>query len=160
MCGRLGRTEDIYQDVWTRIYLYRRKYDRAMPFGPFLFAVAVNCCRTVLASSDGHVRLSLYDPEAIEQAPADQDTPLDRLISAEQRRSLQAAIGRLPNMQRCVVLLYLLCDSNYAHIADILGRSAGTVRSQMHHALRSLRSCLERPMDETVGRPKCEVNHD
>ena len=45
LCGRLGRNDDIFQDVWMRIYLYRKSYDPASAknFKSYLFTVVVNC---------------------------------------------------------------------------------------------------------------------
>jgi len=143
MAAGLGATDDMYQEVWTRVFLYRRRYRPEMPFRPYLFTIAVNCCRRALR----HRRRPGEGLARLEDAPpaADPDpAPLDKLIAAERHGRLHRAIRRLPQMQRSVVLLYLLFDSDYAEIARVLGRRRGTVRSHMHHALIALRRTLTR----------------
>lgn len=145
MCGPAANTEDVCQDVWLRVYRYRERYDAARPFGPYLFAIAGNCCRT--AASQGTYRRERE--RSLEDAPAplpvsDVPQPVQTLISREETRALHGAISRLPDMQRAVVLLYLLCSADYDQIARTLKKKGGTVRSHMHHALRKLRGALNR----------------
>ena len=163
MCGRLGRTDDIFQDIWMRIYLYRKSYDpgRAKNFKSYLFTVVVNCCRTNMAK---------YIPEPAERpAPPDsagadsishEPEPLDALIDHEQHRHVRRAVDRLPEKQRTVVLLYLLYDSNYSLIAEALSLRVGTVRSHMSLALKNLRRLLVRKSPKTEPLPKGQVTHE
>ena len=157
MCGAMGCTDDVYQEVWTRVFLYRRRYQPRRPFRPYLFSVAVNCCRTALRR--GRFRpLSLDDAESggDGRAVADDPPPIDRLIAAERQSQLHQAIARLPEAQRSVVLLHLLFDRNYKWIAKVLGLGAGTVRSHMHHALQNLRATLRK----LTSQPEGQVDHE
>ena len=161
MCGRLGRNDDIFQDVWMRIYLYRKSYDPGRTFKSYLFTVVVNCCRTNLAK---------YFPEpATHPAPphstgpdsiSHEPEPLDALIDHEQHRHVRQAVDRLPEKQRTVVLLYLLYDSNYSMIAEALSLRKGTVRSHMSLALKNLRRLLVRTSPTTEPLPKGQVSHE
>lgn len=154
MCAGLGATDDVYQETWMRVYLYRKRYRPKLPFRPYLFAVALNCCRKALR------RAWQRDPHAgLENLPHPADPeplPPDNLIADEQHRMLHRAIQRLPEMQRGVVLLYLLLGPDYGRIARVLGRSRGTVRSHMHHALNALRVSLSWISCPTEG----EVDHE
>jgi len=55
---------------------------------------------------------------------------------------LRSMIGDLPEQQREVLELRLKQDLRYAEIAEMLGIPIGTVRSRLHHALRTLKSCV------------------
>jgi RNA polymerase sigma-70 factor (sigma-E family) len=55
------------------------------------------------------------------------------------RLTLESALGRLPPRQRTVLVLRYLLDLPDREIAEMLGIDAGTVRSQAHRALASLR---------------------
>jgi RNA polymerase sigma-70 factor (ECF subfamily) len=140
LCRPLRITDDLYQEVWTRVYLYRRRYDPDRPFRPYLFAIAVNCCRRALEGRHWQPA-PLGDPPASDPAGAEASPP-EALIAAERADRLHQAINRLPEAQRIVVLLHCLMDADYGQIAATLGRSVGTVRSHMHHALRNLRGAL------------------
>jgi RNA polymerase sigma factor (sigma-70 family) len=163
MCGYLGRTDDIFQDVWMRIYLYRKNYDpgRNKSFKAYLFTVVVNCCRTNMAkhmtrSGTPVTPIEANDADSPSSAPA----PLDALIKNEQNHQVRQAIGRLPEKQRTVVLLYLLYDSDYSLIAEALGLRNGTVRSHMSLALKNLRRCLVRKSPDTEPAPQGQVNYE
>ncbi len=156
MCGPAGSVEDVCQEVWMRLYRYRENYDGERPFGPYLFAIASNRCRTAVsrgASRRGRER-SLEEGPPPE--PSDHPEPVQALISREESCALHRAIAGLPDTQRAVVLLYLLCSADYGQIAAVLEKKAGTVRSHMHHALQKLRTALRK----TPRRSQAQVDHE
>ncbi|MFC9284555.1 sigma-70 family RNA polymerase sigma factor [Streptomyces collinus] len=59
-----------------------------------------------------------------------------------QRQDIMAALRRLPKRQRAVIVLRYFEDRPDDEIAAILGVTRGTVRSQTHKALTSLRITL------------------
>ncbi|WP_330461348.1 SigE family RNA polymerase sigma factor [Streptomyces sp. NBC_00820] len=59
-----------------------------------------------------------------------------------QRQDIMAALRRLPKRQRAVIVLRYFEDRPDTEIAAILGVAQGTVRSQTHKALASLRATL------------------
>lgn len=59
------------------------------------------------------------------------------------RLTLQDALRALPARKRAVLVLRYLEDLPEAQVADILGCSVGTVRSQTHKAVAQLRSALD-----------------
>ncbi len=56
---------------------------------------------------------------------------------------LRAAIAALPDQMRLSVCLHYLADLPVADVADALGVSTGTVKSNLHDARRRLRPSLE-----------------
>jgi RNA polymerase sigma-70 factor (sigma-E family) len=56
------------------------------------------------------------------------------------RRALVAALQDLPRKQRAIVVLRYWSDLTERETADVVGCSAGTVKSQMHRALAKLRT--------------------
>jgi len=83
-------------------------------------------------------------PEAAAQAPA---------TSLETRLALQDALRALPAGKRAVLVLRYLEDLPESQVAEILGCSVGTVRSQAHKAIAQLRSVLP-----ALGLTSTEVN--
>ena len=64
----------------------------------------------------------------------------DPYASVGDAASLRAALDRLPRRQRAVVVLRYWEDLPEAEVADLLGCSVGTVKSQASRALAKLRA--------------------
>ena len=64
------------------------------------------------------------------------------VAGVEARLALREALLALPPGKRAVLALRYLEDLPEAQVADILGCSVGTVRSQTHKAIAQLRSVL------------------
>jgi len=64
----------------------------------------------------------------------------DGSVGVEHRQALRAALASLPPRQRAVVVLRYHQDLSEAQVANLLGISVGTVKSQAAKALASLRA--------------------
>jgi RNA polymerase sigma-70 factor (sigma-E family) len=88
---------------------------------------------------------------AMAQVP---DLPVaDTASSLDTRLALQEALRSIPAGKRAVLVLRYLEDLPEAQVAQILGCSVGTVRSQTHKAIAQLRSVLP-----TLGLSSTEVH--
>ena len=67
----------------------------------------------------------------------------DGLISIVDRDALDRAFGRLSVEQRAVFVLHHHIGLGLAEIAENLGIPAGTARSRLHYATRTLRAAIE-----------------
>jgi RNA polymerase sigma-70 factor (sigma-E family) len=65
----------------------------------------------------------------------------DSFADADLRRAVAGALRVLPPRQRAVVVLRYFDDLTVSQVADALGCSVGTVKSQTSRALASLRAC-------------------
>ncbi|HSR83512.1 MAG TPA: SigE family RNA polymerase sigma factor, partial [Streptosporangiaceae bacterium] len=77
----------------------------------------------------------------------------DAFTGVEHRLALRSALGRLPPGQRAVVVLRYHQDMSEAQVADLVGISVGTVKSQAAKGLAGLRlqSALEPYRKTTTG---------
>jgi RNA polymerase sigma-70 factor (sigma-E family) len=66
----------------------------------------------------------------------------EQVVSVEERLTLQDALRALPPRKRAVLVLRYLEDLPESQVAEILGCSVGTVRSQAHKAVIQLRAAL------------------
>ncbi len=73
--------------------------------------------------------------------------------SVELAPQVAALLASLGPRQRAVVVLRFYSDLPHADIADIMGCSVGTVKSQLSRALKSLRSQLDDEAEQRVGNP-------
>jgi RNA polymerase sigma-70 factor (sigma-E family) len=63
----------------------------------------------------------------------------DSYAAVDSRQALRSALAQLPPRQRAVVVLRYHQDLSEAQVAELLGISVGTVKSQAARALASLR---------------------
>jgi len=68
--------------------------------------------------------------------------PADKLADAEIRKQIDAAISRLSDEHRTVIVMRELEGMEYQEIADALDCSIGTVMSRLFYARRKLQSML------------------
>jgi RNA polymerase sigma factor (sigma-70 family) len=64
---------------------------------------------------------------------------VDQEARSDDRDEVWRAIAQLPRRQRAVIILRYYEDLTEAQIADLLGCSAGTVKSQCSRAIATLR---------------------
>ena len=63
----------------------------------------------------------------------------------EEKQWLLAAVTKLPESERQVVMLRYFAGHSVKEVAEIVGRSVGTVTKQLSRAHKHLRNILERP---------------
>jgi len=68
--------------------------------------------------------------------------------TVDERSVLRTALGQIPKRRRAVLILRFWMDLSTDQTADLLGCSAGTVRSQASRGLSDLRRVLGRDLDE------------
>lgn len=128
LLGNAPAAEDVAQEAFVRLYASWRRLDRIDHPPSFLRRIVVNECRSRGRRSAVRERVDplLRGPSSVEQP--DVALQLD----------VWSALASLPPRQRmCIVLRYLedLADQD---IAELMGCSVGTVKSQLHKARRVL----------------------
>ena len=133
--------EDLYQETWLHAVRAASQFDRGRRFSTWLFQIALNLAR------DAHRRRrpEERDPSVLADIPA-VDRPIESAEAGIDARRLLAA---LPESQRTVMILRYYHDMTESDVAAIVGCPPGTVKSRLHHAIRSL---LTLTRDER-GRP-------
>jgi RNA polymerase sigma-70 factor (ECF subfamily) len=142
MVGDRHRAEELFQDVFLAAWVHRRRYVCGRPFRPWLFGIAANKCRADFRRP-ALLAVDCHDDSAVAVA-ADDPTPVEAAIATETAAVVAAAVAELPPGQRTILVLRVYNGLEYEEIAQTIGRSEATVRSQMCHALRAVRQRLER----------------
>jgi RNA polymerase sigma-70 factor (sigma-E family) len=141
LCGDAQLAEDLVQDVLGRAYPRWNKIVRDDPPDAYLRRMLVNAniSRWRLRTSREVVGLPTEDHHSTPGAPA----PGHEAEQVE-RDAMWRLIATLPARQRATVVLRYYEDLLDTEIAEILGCSAGTVRT---HAMRALATLRERLAD-------------
>ena len=129
------QAEEVFQEVFLSVWTKRATYEYPRPVKPWLYRIAHNQCRAHFRRS----RLPTDGDADVQQLQADHDTAA-KVIEQEDAGAIEQAIRQLPERQRTVITLRVSSNMSYREIAESIGLSEPTVRSHMHHALRTLRN--------------------
>lgn len=137
---------DVSQETWLSVFRALPKLQEPRSLPAFLYRTGRNAA---LAHLRRNRLITTGDEAAVAEAVPDDDPSLeDAVFAREAAARLHEALGTLPLAQRDVLTLHFLRDLSVGQIADVLGVPAGTVKSRIFHAKRSLRDRLgEEPHD-------------
>lgn len=132
MTGDRAEAEDLTQEVFIHAFRGLCGFRGESSFSTWLYRIAINHCRS---------RLRRRRPgELVPLERADVGTEPQR--AADLRLLLERAVGELPEGYREVFVLHDVQGMGHGEIAEILGCSAGTVRSQLWKARGRLREMI------------------
>jgi RNA polymerase sigma-70 factor (ECF subfamily) len=126
--------EDAVQEGFLHAYRALARFRPGEPFGAWLHRIVANAALDLQRRRK--VRSAGVLPETVAlpfRDPAESD---------ELRRQLSAALERLPERQRSVIVLHDVEGFRHAEIGEMLGIPEGTARSDLHHARAALRRML------------------
>ena len=138
MLGRLEDAQDAAQEVFMKLYRHIGKIDSARGVQSWLYRTTMNACFDQLRR-----RRPTEEMDAMEWEPpvaAAQHSDMER----DQRRQLVGeALKKLPEKERAAVILREIEGLDTAEVAQILGSSEATVRSQVSMGKARLKRHLE-----------------
>ena len=141
MIGDRSRTEDVFQQCWMKVIKALPDYREQQRFGSWLFGIAHHAAIDAIRQAKTQ-RTDDQASELLDNPPADTATPESLLVVQEDQARLQAAIERLPDSQRSVVLMRLQAELSFKEIAEIEHCSINTVLGRMHYAVNNLKKLL------------------
>jgi RNA polymerase sigma factor (sigma-70 family) len=130
-----GDADDATQDAFTLAWRNRRSLRDPDRFDAWFGRILVNVCRE---------RLRQRLRQKVRPLVESDETPVaDASAGVSARDAIARAMRRLDADHRLVVVLRYWADLSIDEIADRLDVPAGTVKSRLHYALRSMRPRLE-----------------
>jgi RNA polymerase sigma-70 factor (ECF subfamily) len=144
--GRLDLAQDAAQEAFLRLYRHLARFDESRELGPWLYRVVVNVCRDVSRASRTPQVVSLDEAPELMSAQEDVNALEQAVVLDQQRRLVQAALLTLPLKEREAVVLRDIEGLATAEVAQILGSSQGTVRSQISTGRLKIKRYLEATM--------------
>lgn len=145
LCYRLvndaGEAEDLTQEVFLQLFRKIHTFRGESAFATWFHRLAVNTALMHLRKKpDFHVEWTdqeIPDSAARRTAPPGAHGNLDRI-------HLERAIAGLPSGYRTIFVLHDVEGYDHQEIAEFLGCSPGTSKSQLHKARMRLRETLRR----------------
>lgn len=149
LTGDQGHADDLVQDCLERALVKSHLYDPARPLRAWLFAVLRNIHVSGLRRTQ-RARIA----KTVDELAAGED----RVEPGQEHRlallQVSAALDRLPDVQREVILLVVLEDMSYREVAEITGVPVGTVMSRLSRGRSQLRTMIGEPAHSHLRRIK------
>ncbi len=136
MVGSQVDAEDVMQEAFLNAFTKIDTYQGVVSFGAWLKKIVIN------RSLDYLKKRKVKFEELNEKIPDEEPVSID--ISEIQMEKLKNAIQQLPDGYRVVLSLYLLEGFDHEEIAQILGISNVSSRSQYMRAKLKLREMLHK----------------
>lgn len=131
LTGDRGHAEDLVQDALQRTFLAWRRLDAP--------ANAEAYTRRTMLRLAGRARRRRWRGEVPTAEPYAGAAP-DPAAVVDEAERVREALQRLPWAQRAVLVLRYFDDRSEADVAELLGCSAGTVKSRASRGLAALRA--------------------
>ena len=156
--GNADDAEDVHQLTWLQIHQKCEKFTPGRKVRPWLYTVATHQAidyqrrnrRHQMVSLDRRVGGSQGDEcniEAgalVELLDGSGKESFEKLLESESNESVRAAVNKLPEPIRQVVVLIYFQGLKYREAAEVLDIPVGTVKSRLHAGIAKLKVKLEK----------------
>lgn len=138
--GDLSTAEDIAQDVFAHVYIYKEKYDFNYSFKTYIFRIGKNKAIDFMRKQS-RLSFNAYD-EALEMS-SDYKTIEDKIIKTEEKLLIYDSFKRLkPEYQRALYL-YVFEELSYKEIAKVMGKSLPQIKILIHRARNFIKTLMK-----------------
>ena len=151
MSGNREQAEDLFQETFKRVHEKAHTF-RGPQFKGWLFKIATRAALDGFRRGKRSKAVSLNqqfdcDNPNREQLGAvalvdNSCNPSEQALKAEQTEQVRQTIELLPERQRATLVLAYYQQLSYTDVAEVLGCSVGTVKTQMFRALKTLANKL------------------
>lgn len=136
MCADRDLAERLTQDAFVRGWRGLKAFRGGSRFSTWLHRIAVNVVLEDQRAGSRRERLH-------ERRAETEGTAVTSDFAGDTRLDLERAITALPRGARAVIVLHDIEGYRYEEIAELMGITIGTVKSQIHRGRRMLREALE-----------------
>lgn len=128
----------VLNDAFMKVFENIKKYDRHRPFKPWLRKIIVN---TAINHFNANKKYESW--EGLEESNVDMGRK-ETIISGLTYDEIIEMVQKLSPAYRTVFNLYVIDGFKHKEIAELLGISVGTSKSNLHKAKKNLRAMLEK----------------
>jgi len=128
--------EDYYQEVCLQIWKSKDRFREESKWSTWVYRLALNCCLTLIKKKKNNRQNSASDCEQQELGEE------SRTFEDESLNLLYAAIRKLSEIDRAIILLYLE-EKPYDIIADVIGTSRNNIAVRVTRIKERLKKLLD-----------------
>lgn len=137
----LNIAEDIAQDAFVDVYVYKERYNGKTSFKTYLFIIGRNKAIDYIRKNK-QMQYAVNIEEQTEIS-SDEDELIDYIIQQENKGLIAHTLERMKEEYARVLILIDFEDFSYKEAADVLGKTTSQVKVLVHRARKSLRKMLE-----------------
>jgi len=134
LTGNRPVSEDLVQEVFTRILKYRTTYRGEDRYSVWMYKIARNAHIDFLRRQKETVPLE----DQFEEAQSADLVPEERVERQQEAALISRALKRLSPRKQEVILLSRFQNLKYREIAELMECPVGTVKGMVHRAVREL----------------------
>ena len=134
LTGNRAVSEDLVQEVFMRVLKYRAGYMGDSKFNVWLFQIARNAHIDHLRKQ----KAALPIDEQFAETPGREPLPDAGYEADREAELVRCALDRLPVQKREILVLFRFQNLKLREIAELTGVQVGTVKAQVHRALKDL----------------------
>jgi RNA polymerase sigma factor (sigma-70 family) len=137
------RIDDVVQDVLLTIHRARQTYDPSRSFTAWLSVIADRRAIDLLRRTRRQDLREVHAPLAFESHADQAADPAQGLAHADATDTVARALASLPTRQREAVQHLVLEERSLADAAALTRRTKGSLKVNLHRALKALRGRME-----------------
>lgn len=127
--------EDYYQEVCLQIWRSKNNFMERAEWTTWIYKITLNVCLTLLKKSKNSKQHFSSDMQPAE------DTEDNKAFDDESLNLLYAAIKKLPEIDRAIIMLYLE-EKSYQEIAEIMGSNTNNIGVRVKRIKLKLKKLL------------------
>ncbi len=128
--------EDYYQEVCLQIWRSKDNFREQSEWSTWVYRISLNVCMTLLKKKKNNKQHFVSDSLASEE------TEDNHAFSDEPLNLLYAAIKKLSEIDRAIIMLYLE-EKSYQEIADIIGTNQNNIGVRVIRIKTRLKKILD-----------------
>lgn len=154
MTHNQDHAEDLFQETFQKVHEHAGKFT-GDNLRPWVMKIATHAAIGRWRKEKKHAAVSLsvpvgcpdgeHCPTLESTLPANTPQPHEKLQLDEQRRTVRAALDKLPEKQRAALILNYYHKLTYHQIAESLDCSVNTVKTHIFRALKKMAALLPNP---------------
>lgn len=137
--------EDAAQEVFMKVFHALPTFDHRSTFTTWLFSIAINHCKTMLAKKQRDAQRYQYGDEyAEENVMSEADNVEQNLEAEEEKECIQHAIAKMKPSERDFILLRFSSELSLDDIAHVLGKKLSATKMGFYRALEKFKGFYEK----------------
>lgn len=152
---------DMVQQTFLQLHRARADFREGSSLRPWIYTIALNLRRQLTRRQLRKPEQPIDDAEEVGRGLDDDEVDIDAQLDAQvDGRHLRAAMSRLPEAQREVIMLHWFEGLSFREVAAIVGATPVAVKVRAHRGYARLRALLEAAGVTGVGAPSYAPEED